>query len=237
MMNDRQQARKKRLPLGETVERRAADSWKDPIPDELLACYEGLKPWESFYLRARWRACPLGRIEEALPLKGNIVEIGCGAGLLSNLLGMRSRDRKVTGIDSSPSRLAVASKSINQDRNVRFILGDALQHPLSFPDAIVIGDVLHHVPFADQEKLFRRIRLSLLPGGLLVIQDISFEPRAKYLFGLAVDKVMNRLAKVYYRSASEWTGLLRESGFEVEARPIGAGYPIAAVLFQCRRPA
>jgi len=63
------------------------------IPNSIFDLYKPVSRWESFYLKTRWRLCPFELIESCIPLKGRILDFGCGYGMLSNFLEKRGRHR------------------------------------------------------------------------------------------------------------------------------------------------
>lgn len=76
--------------------------------------------------------------------KAKVLDIGCGAGFLTNFLAKHGHD--VTGIDISPSSLDIAKK-YDTTKSVRYLHADACHLPLndaSF-DAIFAMDILEHV--------------------------------------------------------------------------------------------
>jgi len=205
------------------------------IPSDLLGLYMPLSPEKLFYIKVRWRIIPVEAIERMVPQKGRIYDIGCGAGLLSNLLALRSGQREVIGIDLSKEKILISKNTVKDRKNVRFEQGDILDYIFRDPDVVVACDMLHHIPFERQRPLIEHIYAALKKGGLLLVQDIDKAPWHKYLFALGVDKVLNKMEKTYYRRSEELVDILRETGFVVEMRRIDRGYPIAAVMYLCRK--
>jgi SAM-dependent methyltransferase len=111
----------------------------------------------------------------ALPADLDVLDFGCGTGLVS--LGLRPLVRSVTGVDTSRGMLGVLErKLLEQGRDgVRTVLlpPDA---PLSLPDRfhlVVSSMTLHHV--ADLAPLFAQFRDHLLPGGRVALADLDLE--------------------------------------------------------------
>ncbi len=206
-----------------------------PIPDKLLNLYNGLSGRELFYIKARWGVSPIGAIEKAIPECGDIYDIGCGVGLLSNMAALNSGRRNIVGIDVSGEKIGIANRSIGGRKNIRFEKGDVLNFDFDKADAVVACDLFHHIPFREQGLLLDRILRSLKPGGLLIVQEIDKTPILKYLFALGVDKILNRMARVYYRDCYNMEGFFAERGLKVEVKKIDNGYPIAAMLFKCEK--
>lgn len=205
------------------------------IPADLLSLYSELSWKERLYIKARWLLSPVSLVESAVPKKGKIYDIGCGVGLLSNLLALLSNERDVTGLDLSEEKIAIARRSITGRPNISFKIGNAVDLQLADPDAVTACDLLHHIPYPDQERLVAGIYASLNRGGIFILQDIDRSVWHKYIFAYAVDMLFNKMQKVFYRTSGGWAELLQKSGFEVEKARAVKGYPIAAAIFVCRK--
>lgn len=95
-------------------------------------------------------------------IKGNVLDVGCGGGFLSNYLAKQGV--QVTGIDISPSSVEVAKK-YDTTRTVHYQVADAYQLPFadqSF-DNVCAMDILEHVNAP--EKLIAEASRVLRPGG------------------------------------------------------------------------
>jgi len=92
--------------------------------------------------RNQWIAAEMAEAFGPRPLR--VLDLGCGAGFLSNALAKIGH--AVTGIDASEQSLAVAARH-DRERSVRYVLGDATA--LRFADAsfdvVCAMDFLEHV--------------------------------------------------------------------------------------------
>lgn len=104
-----------------------------------------------------------------------MLDVGCGAGFLSNHLTGRGLD--VTGLDASRASLDVAARHDVTGR-ARYVLGDALALP--FPaasfDAVCAMDFLEHVE--DPGAAIAEIARVLKPGGLFFFHTFNRNPIA-----------------------------------------------------------
>jgi ubiquinone/menaquinone biosynthesis C-methylase UbiE len=119
----------------------------------------------SAYWRERLNEKVMPWALKGVELGANILEVGPGPGLTTELL--RRRTARLTAIEIDP-RLANMLRARLAGSNVTIIQGDATAMP--FEDARFSGAVcltmLHHVPTPDlQDKLLREVRRVLVPGG------------------------------------------------------------------------
>ncbi len=112
-----------------------------------------------------------------------VLDIGCGSGLLTNVL--RKHFKKAIGIDVSSEMIQVAK---NTCKNCEFICSDA--NKLNFPDAyfdmVVSQHTFHHL---DREKASNEVKRVLKKGGVCVIVDPSRENR----------KFIKKIKRLIYR--------------------------------------
>lgn len=100
----------------------------------------------------------------------DILDIGCGAGFLSNALA--AEGHRVTGIDLSAQSLEVAG-SRDATRSVRYLPLDAFALPFSDQsfDVICAMDFLEHVELPEQ--IVRDAARLLRPGGLFFFHTFN----------------------------------------------------------------
>ena len=125
-----------------------SDGWRNTLRQEIV-------PWAL----------------EGIALGDNVLEVGPGPGLTTDLL--RPQIAQLTAVEIDP-RLASSLEQRMQGTNVRVLRGDATA--MSFPDAQFTGAVsftmLHHVPSpALQDKLLHEVCRVLKPGGIFAGVD------------------------------------------------------------------
>ena len=108
---------------------------------------------------------------ELLPKKGKILDLGCGYGFLSFMLGYISKDRTVKGIDYDEDKIETAQHCYLHYSNVSFEQKDLTQYIPEPCDAAVLGDVLHYLQPQEQTNLLEKCINSLQSNGLLIIRD------------------------------------------------------------------
>lgn len=112
-------------------------------------------------------------ISERIGDEKKVLDVGCGAGLLSNELARRGHD--VTGIDLAEPALEVAA-SRDRTGRVRWVAGDAADLPFSTGafDVVCAMDVLEHVE--DPSRVVGEIARVLRPGGLFFFHTLDRTP-------------------------------------------------------------
>jgi SAM-dependent methyltransferase len=126
----------------------ASPEWAQTLEEELL-------PW----------------VEAAGDLGDEVLEIGPGPGITTDLL--RKRVQTVTAIEIDPS-LGEPLRDRLAGTNVRVIVGNPVQSrlPEGHYSAAACFSVLHHIPSAaEQDELFGELQRVLRPGGIFVGQD------------------------------------------------------------------
>ena len=157
-----------------------------------------------------------------LPDEGRILDVGCGFGLFASYFGQMQPRRRIFGVDPNGRRITLAkhvAKSVGLvgPDAPTFHVGDVRDAELTGPfEGIYVLDVMHHIPAADQLPVLERLRDILVPGGVLVIKDITTEPHYQLLFTKLLDRVMVGLDEpLAYRHHRDWAELLTAIGFKV----------------------
>ena len=204
------------------------------IPLQLLERYKPLSTWESFYLRTRWRLCPFEIVESHVPRRGRIFDFGCGYGMLSNFLALKSPARRVIGIDLNKARIEVAKRSSTGHPQISFQLGDVRGFQGIPFDAVVMTDVLHHIDDDNVRVLLRIIRSCLSDHGTLVVLDVDRSPFPK--FYATYDRLLNLTRSLHYRSRDLLTRLIEQSGFRVRQVVLAdRDLPLSDMIYVCKK--
>jgi SAM-dependent methyltransferase len=108
--------------------------------------------------------------------RGLVLDLGCGAGVLSEVLVRRGHE--VVGVDVSPAMLATARRRVPRARFVRGSIDRVALPPCDA--AVAIGEVLNYLPTeAALARTLRRVRAALRPGGVLVLDALLPRPRRR----------------------------------------------------------
>jgi SAM-dependent methyltransferase len=199
-------------------------------------------PWvERTYAICRFlilRVKLLSVMDRLLPTRGRILDVGCGFGLWAAYFGQSAPDREILGVDTSPGRVEVARHVASRlGLMARFVCADIRDADVEGPfQGAYVLDVLHHIARADQERVLVELRDRLAPNGVLLIKDITTEPRHGLWFTWLLDRAMvGRKAELAYRHHSEWAELLERLGFRVEVRRVPDLLPYPHVVLIATR--
>ena len=160
-----------------------------------------------------------------------IVDLGIGSGALSACCLRNAPRAQIFGIDDDRGMLDTAGRRLRG--RAELICGNFLGSQLPACEAVVASFALHHIRTrAAKEKLYRRIRKVLRPGGIMV--NVDCQPaRDRTLARQQMDAWRSHLMKSYSRSKAveflrEWAKedvyipledeieLMKRGGFAVE---------------------
>ena len=122
-------------------------------------------------LRADWVEAQIRR--HALPLPGaEILDIGCGAGLLAETLAKKGFS--VLGLDAAPAAIRAAKMHAEgQNLPLRYRLGrleDLLAEGQTFP-VVTALEVIEHIP--QPQAFMTLLGRAVAPGGLLFVSTLN----------------------------------------------------------------
>lgn len=179
----------------------------------------------------------LDLLDRLAPKSGRILDMGCGFGLFSLFLAMRSPERTLFGVDLSGKRIEAARKAADRLRltNVHFEQADIRDFAVSGEwDGIFTLDLLHHVLPQSRRDFLAAARSHLRPDGTLVIKDIATRPWWKMAFTWVLDQAMAGPCHVWYQSVESQTEEIENHGFEVRSRSFRDRLPYPHVVFHCK---
>ncbi|MBV9945312.1 MAG: class I SAM-dependent methyltransferase [Myxococcales bacterium] len=182
-----------------------------------------LPPVERLYSLVRFsilRPKLLSVMDLLLTDEGRILDVGCGFGLFAAYFGQTHPGRTIVGVDPDARRIDIARR-VSASLGLRehtFVVGDVRDAVFDGGpfDAAYVLDVMHHLPEDDQRRVLERLGGLLSPGGMLIVKDITTEPRLGLAFTRALDRLMVGWQEpLAYRHHTEWGAMLAELGFRV----------------------
>lgn len=184
---------------------RLAARWWDPNGE--MGALHAINP-----LRARYIESASGGLRDR-----RVVDVGCGAGLLSEALARRGA--RVLGIDMAREVLDVARRHAADEGvavQYREVAAEALadEAPGAY-DVVTCLEMLEHVP--DPSSVVAACARLVRPGGTVVFSTINRNAKAFALAIVAAEYVLNLVA----RGTHEYAKLIRPSELERWVRAAG----------------
>jgi 2-polyprenyl-3-methyl-5-hydroxy-6-metoxy-1,4-benzoquinol methylase len=182
-----------------------ATDFRGQLYDRYVSTFKGERDDAADQRWYRWSEHKLVPLLLGLPPEAAILDLGCGAGQMLQLL----KDHGFTnasGLDVSEEQVRLAA-----DRGLKAVAGDAFDHLGSARaafDAITALDLIEHFEKAEQALLFDSIYAALRPGGRLIIET----PNGEGLFAGQV--IYGDLTHLTIFTESSLSQLLRLTGFE-----------------------
>ena len=189
-----------------------------------------------FHTTARWWSAPFAELELEVPLAGDILEVGCGHGVLTTYLAITSRARRVVGIDIDADKIALACDAVGRlgpdEADLRFEVQPSGVVPTVEGGwrSIVIADVLYLLGRERRDALLASCVEALAPGGLLVIKEVDTKPLVKARISQLQELISTKVLRITdghsleFASSEELVATLVDLGMSTMAKRIDHGY-------------
>lgn len=146
---------------------------------------------------------------------GDVLDVGCGTGAVTQALALAAPDARITGLDGDPDVLARARRRLARCQRVALLEGRADDLPFEdcVFDRVTCALLLHHLFPADQRAALSEASRVLRPGGRLHVADWG---RPRGLFGPAgalLLRTLDGFENTGPPARGEPPGMLREAGF------------------------
>jgi 2-polyprenyl-3-methyl-5-hydroxy-6-metoxy-1,4-benzoquinol methylase len=183
--------------------------------------YKG--PVLEWYLRIKLRLEKYyAPFHELIPLKANILDLGCGYGFLDYMLYFLSPERRITGVDYDEEKIMTAQNAYSRTGDVQFISADISTFPLKEYDVIILADVLHYLNVDLQEDIIVRCMESISAGGKIIIREGNADLKKRHwgtriteLFSVNLMKFNRSVNRLNFISGSQIFSLANKPGFTV----------------------
>ena len=112
----------------------------------------------------------------AIQPQHNILDLGCGTGMLTLMIKNRHPDARVRGLDGDSKALAIARRKA-EAANDEVVFDKGFSYDLPYPDAafdrVLSSLVFHHLTHQRKVETLHEVRRILKPGGTLFIVDFG----------------------------------------------------------------
>lgn len=181
---------------------------------------------------------PLGGLEVDLAeLRGRVLSVGCGFGVVERYMAIRNPAIEVVGYELDGARVSAAEATGAAAPRVTVHEADVTElGDLGAFDAALAMDVFHHLEPAGQARLIGALARLVRPGGTVLVKDIATTPRWKHAFNALHD----RLAvgeRTHCRSPASMAEMLADGGLEIDGwSRIARASPYPHYLIRARTP-
>lgn len=209
-----------------------------------LKVFESLPAKERWFCHARLKLAPLEQV--AAEASGrDLLDVGCGHGVLAALLLHDRPDRRVVGIDPDARKIEWAKESVGENPNAEFravtIETLAAERPASF-DCVIVADVLCLIARSTWAPFLTAAHGLLRPGGRLVLKDAENDGSWRAVKALWQERLMVHVLRrtvstggIGFATREELAGYVTRAGFVVDAIASHAqGYTTPHVLLTAR---
>jgi 2-polyprenyl-6-hydroxyphenyl methylase/3-demethylubiquinone-9 3-methyltransferase len=204
-----------------------------------LKVFEPLPAKERWFCRARLALAPLEQV--AAQASGNdLLDVGCGHGVLAAILLHGHPERHVVGIDPDIRKIAWANESVGKNSRAEFractIEELAAERPASF-DCVIIADVLCLIARDAWASMLDAARRLLRPGGRLVLKDAENDGSWRAAKALWQERLMVHVLRrtvssgIGFATRAELVAQIERAGFVVDdVTSYARGYTAPHVL-------
>lgn len=109
--------------------------------------------------------------EKLIPKQASILDLGCGYGFLAYSLQYMSGQRTITGVDYDTDKIETANHGYTKSERLSFVYADITTYSINPVDVIILNDVLHYLPEAQQEQVVQNCFAAVNVGGKVIIRD------------------------------------------------------------------
>ncbi|HKB51191.1 MAG TPA: methyltransferase domain-containing protein [Solirubrobacterales bacterium] len=160
---------------------------------------------------------------QRLELSGDEVALdaGCGSGRVTAELAQRLPDGRLIAVDGSEAMIAKAKERLGDDAS--YLVADLSELEVDQPVDLIFSTATFHW-ILDHDRLFKRLRAALAPGGRLVAQCGGQGNVAEHAKAIATVAALPRFASHMNRMTGMWNFAGPE---ETEQRLLAAGFSSA----------
>jgi len=195
-------------------------------------------PYVSQFAYWKMKVDPLFQaVDDAAPAQGEILDLGCGYGILAHWLTRFNPRRRVLGVDFDARKIRVARATARANPQVTFEQRDISEMaPLPACDAALLCDVLHYFPRGLKAALLQKSFVALRPGGVLILRDALAADGSGHRAVARLERWAVRLGQnrtrhgLHFEDEATHLALLREAGFAPVEIKRGSGLGSNALM-------
>ena len=150
------------------------------------------------YVWIKLKIAPFLKLEEYVPKKGRILDLGCGRGVFANIMALSSDDREIEGSDIDKRKIDVARRTVSSGKNLSFQISSIFnisQTGNHKYDAVILSDILYLIPLSQYENIFKACFNIINSGGVLIVKEMNTRPYWKYILTLFQETLAVKVTK------------------------------------------
>lgn len=191
------------------------------IPADLLTEFVARYPAQP--ATAFFRAIEIERLAQAMVAEGLGLDLGCGDGILTDILFARMRVKpRLVGVDIDPLETEAAAQYDFYER-IHTVPAQAIPEADATFDYVFSNSVLEHIP--DLDGVIAEISRTLKPGGRFwfTVPGPNFRANlaGSIVPGISRDRYLTdldkRLAHFHYLSKQDWSELCAAKGLVLDS--------------------
>lgn len=216
-----------------------------------LACYGGAGRRVRIHTALRWWSCPFEMVACEVPEGTDVLDLGCGHGVLSLHLAIE-RGSRVLSVDVAELKVNAALMAVGSAVDRGWIASDAVQvklievgwvPPAASFDVVTVVDVFYLLNKARRSAVLADVVAALRPGGRILVKETAETPRRKMLISLIQEFLAVRVLRITSGdrvgpvSPSDLADELLACGLtHVTIKAVDRGFAAPHVLVSARRP-
>ena len=146
---------------------------------------------DRLYVHFKLQMDPVARALCGLGHLGDVLDIGAGRGQFGLLLLEAGLASGVEGFDSDERKVIAAARAAAGEAHFEHVRIQCRELPAA--DSVLLIDVLHYLPPAEQERLLQRIVASLKPGGRVLIRETDAGSPLKSWWARSAERIAGRV--------------------------------------------
>ncbi len=217
--------------------REARESETFKAVERTIRRYRGTHRRHRVYVTIKLRSDPIVPALAGLsgPF-GSVLDAGAGRGQFGLLLLELGRADALTGFDWDEEKVGAANKAAAGQAS--FERADLRTAEFTSSDTVLLLDVLHYLPRADQDSVLERAAAALRPGGRLIVREVgggagSWLTKLFERIGTRVE--MNRASSLEFRPFADIIEKLEELGLACRSEDASQGMPMSNEMVVARR--
>ena len=179
---------------------------------------------------------PLEYLATLLEGAETVFDLGCGEGMLTNLLAAARPEIAFHAWDLDRDKIGLAQKAAAP--TAHFEAGDFRHLQAASAGALIFNDVLHHYPFDQQAEILDWCKSLLAGDGLIILKEVDASDKHDVAWTTYWDNRLYPADKLHFRTIPEWKTALSKAGFRLhDVRKVRHPWPASrTVLVASRAP-